>query len=224
MLPNGLDYVVAVYACLLAGVVAVPFYPPSVLTARTARVFGERLQEIHRDCAPDVVVLAEDQAGFVAEVLAPAYRDGSGPVLITAGELPAAVDPAGVAVRAGGADLAVLQYTSGSTRTPSGVMLSHDNLVANVRALAAKTAAAEGEATPDRSSSILTGWHRARWGRSARSGAPDRGWRAVPGASRSARPRRFAPGRRTTGDGSSAPAISASRSTVRRTWSAGSRT
>ncbi|WJK38219.1 fatty acyl-AMP ligase [Solwaraspora sp. WMMA2056] len=146
MLPNGLDYVVSVYACLLAGVVAVPFYPPSVLTARTARVFSQRLQEIHRDCAPDVVVLAEDQAGFVADALAPAYRDGSGPVLITAGELPAAVDPAGVAVRAGGADLAVLQYTSGSTRTPSGVMLSHDNLVANVRALAAKTSAAEGEA------------------------------------------------------------------------------
>jgi acyl-CoA synthetase (AMP-forming)/AMP-acid ligase II len=150
MLPNGPEYVVAVYACLLAGVVAVPFYPPSVLTPRTARVFNDRLREIQRDCAPAVVVLPDEQVDFVAAALSPVGgagpRPGPGPQLISASQLPGpSSEGVDLPVTAGGTDLALLQYTSGSTRTPSGVMVSHDNLVANVGALAEGVGAVDGE-------------------------------------------------------------------------------
>lgn len=145
MLPNSLDYVVAVYACLVAGVVAVPFYPPNVQTARTARVFNGRLREIQRDCAPDVIVLPDEQADFVAAALSSA--DHPSPRLITTGELPGPSEHwTGLSPAVRGADLALLQYTSGSTRTPSGVMVSHGNLVANTDAFAAVIAATDGEA------------------------------------------------------------------------------
>lgn len=146
MLPNSPEYVVAVYACLLAGMVAVPFYPPSVLTPRTARVFNDRLREIQRDCAPAAVVLPDDQVDFVATALPPTGGSGPVPQLITASQLPdPSSEEADLPVAATGTDLALLQYTSGSTRTPSGVMVSHDNLAANVGALAAAVGAVDGE-------------------------------------------------------------------------------
>ncbi|MGB8465289.1 MAG: AMP-binding protein, partial [Terrimicrobiaceae bacterium] len=63
--------------------------------------------------------------------------------IVTPTEL--ARQPVGESVRARGRDLAFLQYTSGSTGDPKGVMLTHANLVANIRAMIRGCAATPAE-------------------------------------------------------------------------------
>jgi acyl-CoA synthetase (AMP-forming)/AMP-acid ligase II len=139
MLPNGLDYVRSLYGCLIAGAVAIPFYPPSVLTSRTARTFGERLRQICLDCRPSVIIAPSELVDLVRRAV-PAT-----PLVLAADELPEA-DPTGIArIDARPNDLALLQYTSGSTMAPKGVMVTHANLVHNTHAFGAAVGAGEGE-------------------------------------------------------------------------------
>jgi acyl-CoA synthetase (AMP-forming)/AMP-acid ligase II len=143
MLPNGPDYVVSVYGCLAAGAVAVPFYPPTLLTNRTTRVFRQRLGQIWQDCQPDVVILPRQLIDLVR-----AEPVGADTVLLAAEDLPEALAGPAVAadrVDARPGDLALLQYTSGSTIQPKGVMVTHANLAHNVRILAAALGSADGE-------------------------------------------------------------------------------
>jgi acyl-CoA synthetase (AMP-forming)/AMP-acid ligase II len=140
MLPNGLDYVRSFYGCLIAGAVAVPFYPPGVLNSRTTKVFGERLRQIWRDCEPSVIILPADLVDFVRSELAMAAA-----LLVAAEDLPVA---AAAVDRIDGRpdELALLQYTSGSTMSPKGVMVSHANLVSNVEASRTRLGSSDGEA------------------------------------------------------------------------------
>jgi amino acid adenylation domain-containing protein len=121
--PAGLDYVTAFYGCLYAGVVAVPVNP-----ARLNRNIS-RLQSI----------LEGAQA---AAVLSPAATLSRLEPLIQTPELKKCRWLATDTVRAGAADelreptltgdmLAYLQYTSGSTSAPKGVMVSHANIMYN---------------------------------------------------------------------------------------------
>ncbi len=127
LLPPGLDYVSAFLGCLYAGMMAVPAYPPQ--TARgMARVHG-----IAHSAAPSVVLLPEQ--------LIPAAQANAGPRLAAARwigvdtvEQPAAEqwrDP-----QTGPDDVAFLRYTSGSTREPHGVVLTHGNLLHNLAVIA----------------------------------------------------------------------------------------
>ncbi len=123
--PPGLEYVGAFFGCLYAGAVAVPAYPP-----RPNRP-PDRLVSMLADAAPRYVlttarVLSRMRAYF-AEV--PALK---APEWLATDELaddlaaawqPPAVDPG---------TLAVVQYTSGSTAEPRGVMILHRNLLANL--------------------------------------------------------------------------------------------
>ena len=126
----GLDYVVGFYACLLARVVAVPAYPPEPM--RLERTLP-RLQKIVADARAACVLTTSD--------LLPA-RDAIGTL---APELASLTWVAGDAVsdqealrwrpcEVSGDDIAFLQYTSGSTGDPKGVMVTHGNLVHNVQA------------------------------------------------------------------------------------------
>jgi len=147
-LPNGIDYVVSFYGCLIAGAVAVPFYPPAVLTSRTTRAFGERLRQIWLDCRPSVFILPAHLIELVRTELAPLTDTAQPPTTFVSAEdlptVPASNDWASrVDARPG--DLAMLQYTSGSTIAPKGVMVTHDNLVHNVKAFAATLHSADGE-------------------------------------------------------------------------------
>ena len=114
--PPGLDYVAAFLGCLSAGVVAVPAYPP-----RPNR-FLERLLSLVGDAGATVVlttpeILAQlDQLPELQGLKGLAEEDWG------EGELPE------VAL----GNLAFLQYTSGSTDAPKGVMVSHDNLLHNL--------------------------------------------------------------------------------------------
>jgi acyl-CoA synthetase (AMP-forming)/AMP-acid ligase II/aryl carrier-like protein len=122
MLPSSLDYARAFCACLYAGLIAVPLFPPPSRKPR------------HLDRVRNVVVDAEP-----ALIFAPAdYREGllelvEGRVdVLTVQDL--GTPPASQWQRPAieGSTVAFLQYTSGSTGSPKGVEVRQRNLIANV--------------------------------------------------------------------------------------------
>lgn len=128
MLPTGVEYLASFFGVLLAGAVPVPIYPPARLSqidehlARHGRILAN---------AGAVLIITVPEAQGVASLLgnvAPALRKSMTPAELER-------EPMDILYRAGADDLAFLQYTSGSTGDPKGVMLSHANLLANVRAL-----------------------------------------------------------------------------------------
>ncbi len=130
MLPTGRDYFCCFFGVLLAGAVAVPMYPP----ARMSRV------EEHVD--RHIGILGNCQARLL--VAAPEIKPFARLLLARLEHLRAVVTPEDLATAAAGsllapsasADrLAFLQYTSGSTGDPKGVMLTHANVLANIRAM-----------------------------------------------------------------------------------------
>jgi acyl-CoA synthetase (AMP-forming)/AMP-acid ligase II len=124
----GLDYITAFFGCLYAGAVAVPVYPPQYFKS------FDRIRAVVADARPCAAITATD----ILEKLA-AHVDGE-PAFpridwILADQTGAT--PAGSlrpAARRPDA-IAFLQYTSGSTAAPKGVMLSHGNLLANLQAI-----------------------------------------------------------------------------------------
>ena len=123
--PQGTEYITGFLAALAAGMVAVPLYPPGLPG------HGDRLSAVLADASPAVVVTTSRAAEEVRDFCA------GGPMrIVVADEVPDAA--AGDWQPVAPADVAYLQYTSGSTRTPAGVEITHTNVVANARqALAA---------------------------------------------------------------------------------------
>lgn len=120
--PPGLDYIEAFFGCLYAGVVAVPAYPPSGRHL-------QRLEVIFRDAKPAVILTTE----ALRERF---YRAGGSlsamPCRWVATDRIATADAQfrrDYAPSSG--QLAFLQYTSGSTAEPRGVMVTHGNLLSN---------------------------------------------------------------------------------------------
>ena len=128
--PPGLEYIAAIFGCWLAGVVAVPAYPPrqnqSLLRIQTilqdaevtaALTTSTILSSLHRTFGGDPWGKPE---GYMQDLQWIA-TDTMGPQGGTSYRV-SPVDPEA---------LALLQYTSGSTSSPKGVMLTHTHLVQN---------------------------------------------------------------------------------------------
>lgn len=124
----GLEYVAGFLGCLYAGATAVPSYPPDPF--RMERTFP-RFQAIVNNCRP-LAVLTSAMIGELAGELFQEHPDFQGIELITTDDLPVELADSWRDPDVEADTLAFLQYTSGSTATPKGVMLTHGNLIANL--------------------------------------------------------------------------------------------
>ena len=127
LLPSGPDYVSAFFACLYAGIIAVPAYPPE--SVRPQHLM--RLRAILDDAEPSLVLTDST----LIEALRPACERSSGesPQLLAVDQVPRALALQWQSPTLHDHDIAFLQYTSGSTSTPKGVQVTQGNLLANER-------------------------------------------------------------------------------------------
>ena len=128
MLPTSREYFVTFAGVVLAGAVPVPIYPPA------------RPSQLADHLRRHTGILTNARAAMLVTV---PEAVGLGHLLrANVDSLRHIVVPESLAGAAGGAlprprsaDLALVQYTSGSTGQPKGVALTHDNLLANIRAM-----------------------------------------------------------------------------------------
>lgn len=119
--PPGIEFMVAFFGCLMAGIIAVPMMMPRRNSARDASA------AILANCTPTLALTTSAfalrgdlQARFAQENIRWIEVDLAG-----GGDTRNLPEPAAD-------DIAFLQYTSGSTSDPKGVMVSHANLLANL--------------------------------------------------------------------------------------------
>jgi 1-acyl-sn-glycerol-3-phosphate acyltransferase len=138
MLPTGRDYLSVFFGVMMAGAIPVPIYPP----ARMAQV-EDHLRRHARilSNAGAVLLVTVGEARAVAVMLQAAVPGLK--AVVTPDEL--RQPPVVLRYRPQTGDIAFLQYTSGSTGDPKGVMLTHANLLANIRALGQAAQAAPGD-------------------------------------------------------------------------------
>lgn len=122
--PQGLEYIVAFLGALHAGFIAIPLQLPQF------GVHEERVHSALRDCAPSVILTTNCGAAEAAKY-AGGCNDGSATSIIEIDSLDPEARCPSEPVRCAPSQPAYLQYTSGSTRSPTGVMISHRNVVAN---------------------------------------------------------------------------------------------
>ncbi len=141
--PPGLDYIAAFFGCLYAGAIAVPAYPPR----RNRNLL--RLQALVKDAEATVALTT----GPILSAVAPQFSENqylSRLKWLTAESLEEVAESKWEPPARDGEALAFIQYTSGSTSTPKGVMLSHHNLLHNERMIQ--------EAFGQTAESVIVGW------------------------------------------------------------------
>ena len=139
--PQGFDYIVAFFGALQAGQIAVPLSVP------LGGVSDERVSSVLGDALPSVILTTSPVAGTVAEYLE-SQSGASAPSVVEVDLLDLDAPTGSGASCEKHPSTAYLQYTSGSTRQPAGVMMSHRNLMANFEQLTSDYFADYGKLPP----------------------------------------------------------------------------
>ncbi|HEY2362186.1 MAG TPA: amino acid adenylation domain-containing protein [Candidatus Angelobacter sp.] len=139
----GMEFLPAFFGCLYARIIAVPAYPPH----RNRNLL--RLLAIIRDAQPKLILTTSDLVAKIRAAMAEsdAFR---GIQLVATDEVPLGCAHEYKRPVVERDTVAFLQYTSGSTKNPKGVMLTHENLLHN--------AAAVYQAVEQRSSDSYVSW------------------------------------------------------------------
>ena len=126
LMDNDEHYVIGFLACLYAGVIAVPVFPPeSVREQHLARLLA-----IATDAKAQCIITTSGNLSLIGDA---AIAQLAGVEILTVDTVAQNNAARWRAHTPQGNDIAFLQYTSGSTSTPKGVMVSHHNLVMNAK-------------------------------------------------------------------------------------------
>ncbi|MBJ7338435.1 AMP-binding protein [Mycolicibacterium sp.] len=139
--PQSMSYVLGFLASFEANVIAVPLSTP------TMGAHDERVAAVVRDARPSVILTTADTASSVAPYAT--SQDGAAPpAILEIDRLDLTVRRRSTSRRETPPATAYLQYTSGSTRTPAGVMVSQRNLLANFEQQVAALLSDYGKVAP----------------------------------------------------------------------------
>jgi thioester reductase-like protein len=131
--PPGLEMICAFFACVRAGMIPVPVYPPS---SRGFQAALYKMVHIAKDCQASGILTSKDYLGSLKSNLARSGVSSSGVDVDYISGLRWVVtedfvDTVSDVIPNGGSNILFLQYTSGSTRDPKGVMVTHENILHN---------------------------------------------------------------------------------------------
>lgn len=122
-LPQGIEFFIAFFGCMYAGVISVPAFPPANIRTK------ERLNGIYDDCNASFILMEHSTSKSFSKRYSGEYVDK---ILIFEELLK--INDHYKPVKLSSRDIAYLQYSSGSTGNPKGIIITHENILTNTNA------------------------------------------------------------------------------------------